>query len=80
VTWQEAIAVVVILAGLGGGAFLVAQRPTFWIEFGARLFKAVLPRIVGYVTKRMPENQERAWRECERRGGRWNHRTRKCDR
>lgn len=24
-------------------AFLVAQRPSFWIEFGSRLAKALLP-------------------------------------
>jgi len=80
VTWQEAIAVVVILAGLGGGAFLVAQRPTFWIEFGARLFKAVLPRIVGYVTKRMDPKTEAEWQKCMLRGGKWDHRKKRCDR
>lgn len=78
-TWQEGVAVVVILAGLGAGAFLVAQRPAFWIEFGARLLKAMLPRVVQIVTKRMPPEDEAAWRRCQLRGGKWNHRTRKCE-
>ncbi len=37
-SWQEGVAVTVVLIGLGAGAFLVAQRPTFWIGFGARLW------------------------------------------
>lgn len=78
-TWQEVIAVVVILAGLGGGAFLVAQRPAFWIEFGARLFKALLPRIVGYITKRMDLKTEAEWRKCQLRGGKWNHAKKRCE-
>ena len=42
-SWQEGVAVAVVLLGLGAGAFLVAQRPSFWIEFGTRLGKALLP-------------------------------------
>ncbi len=41
-SWQEGVAVAVVLLGLGGGAFLVARRPSFWIEFGSRLGKALL--------------------------------------
>lgn len=57
-----------MLLGLGAGAFLVAQRPSFWIEFGARLIKVLLPSALKYVTKRMPPKEEAAWREAERRG------------
>ena len=42
-TWQEGVAVTVVLLGLGAGAFLVTQRPYLWIEFGTRLGKALLP-------------------------------------
>jgi hypothetical protein len=52
-TWQEGVAVTVVLLGFGAGAFLVAQRPSFWLEFGARLGKALLWL---------------AWRQAERRG------------
>mgnify|MGYP003341171930 CR=1 FL=1 len=32
-SWQEGVAIAVVLLGLGAGAFLVAQRPSFWLEF-----------------------------------------------
>ena len=35
-SWQEGVAVAVVLLGLAAGAFLVAQRPSFWIGFGRR--------------------------------------------
>ena len=67
-SWQEGVAVSVVLLGLGAGAFLVAQRPSFWIEFGSRLAKALLPLAWRYVSKRMPAEDEAAWRQAERRG------------
>ena len=67
-SWQEGVAVTVVILGLGAGAFLVAQRPSFWIEFGQRLGKALLPLAWRYVSKRMPPEEEAAWREAERRG------------
>ena len=72
-SWQEGVAVTVVLLGLGAGAFLVAQRPSFWIEFGARLAKALLPLAWRYVSRRMPPEEEAAWRQAERRGqgGEW---------
>ena len=67
-TWQEGVAVAVVLLGLGAGAFLVARRPYFWIEFGSRLGKALLPLAWRYVSKRMTPEEEAAWRQAERRG------------
>ena len=67
-SWQEGVAFTVVLLGLGAGAFLVAQRPSFWSEFGARLGKALLPLAWRYVSKRMPAEDEAAWRQAERRG------------
>ena len=69
-SWQEGVAVTVVLLGLGlgAGAFRVAQRPSFWIEFGARLGKTLLPLAWRYVSKRMPPEEEAAWRQAERRG------------
>ena len=66
--WQEGVAITVVLLGLGAGAFLVAQRPSFWIEFGTRLGKALLPQTLRYLVKRMPPKEEAAWRQAERRG------------
>ena len=56
-SWQEGVAIAVVLLGLGAGAFLVAQRPSFWIEFGARLGKALLPLAWRYVSRRMPPEE-----------------------
>ena len=67
-SWQEGVAVAVVLLGLGAGAFLVAQRPSFWIAFGGRLGKALLPLAWRYVSKRMPPEEEAAWRQAQRRG------------
>lgn len=67
-SWQEVVAITVVLLGLGAGAFLVARRPSFWIEFGSRLGKALLPLAWRYVSRRMPPEEEAAWREAERRG------------
>ena len=67
-SWQEGVAVAVVLLGLGAGAFLVVQRPSFWIEFGQRLARALLPRAWLYVSKRMPPEEEAAWGQAERRG------------
>ena len=57
-TWQEVIAITVVLLGLGAGAFLVAQRPSFWIEFVSRLGKAMLLLAWRYVSRRMPPEEE----------------------
>ena len=67
-SWQEGAAIAVVLFGLGAGAFLVAQRPSFWIELGSRLGKALLRLAWRYVSKRMPPEEEAAWSHAERRG------------
>jgi hypothetical protein len=47
------------------------QRPSFWIAFVPRLGKALLPLAWRYVSKRMPLEEEAAWRQAERRGQDW---------
>ena len=70
-SWQEGVAVTLAVLGLGAGAFLVAQRPSFWIEFWSRLGKALLPLAWRYVSKRMTPEEEAAWHRAERRGQDW---------
>ena len=67
-SWQEGIAVTAMLLGLGAGAFLVAKRQSFWLEFGVRIGWRLRPLAWCYVSKRMPLEEEAAWREAERRG------------
>ena len=67
-SWQEGVAIAVVLLGLGAGMFLLAQRPSFWIEFGGRLGQALLPLAWCCVSKRMPPEEEATWRQAERRG------------
>ena len=46
----------------------MAQRPSFWVEFGSRLVKALLPPAWKSISKRMPPDEEAAWQKAERRG------------
>ena len=78
-SWFEVALIVVALAGIFAGAVLVAQRPSFWYGIGSEAVKAVIPKVVELVITRMPPDQEKAWRDCERRGGKWNHRKRRCE-
>jgi hypothetical protein len=80
VSWQEIVATIVVLMGLGAAAFLVGQRPAFWVEFGVRISKALWPLIVKYVTRRMDPETENAWRDCMKRGGEWDYRKKRCKR
>ena len=76
--WLEVAGVVLVVAGLLGGLILAAQRPTFWIEFGTRLLARLWPFFLTYITKRMPPEKEKEWRDCIRRGGEWDHRRKRC--
>lgn len=62
-----------VLRGLGAGVLLVAQRPSFWIEFGTRLGRALLPLGWRHFSSRMSPEEEADWREAERRrkGDEW---------
>ena len=73
-TWLEITAVVVLFIGIGAGGYLVAQRPTFWWGLGVVVFKAALP----HLAKRMTPEQEKAYRDCVRRGGEWDHSRKRC--
>lgn len=78
VTWLELAAVVVLLVGLGAGAFLVAQRPAFWLGLGSHMLKSAWPHVVKYVTKRNTPEVEAEMQACHRRGGTWDNFRKKC--
>lgn len=64
----------VVLLGLGAGAFLFAQRPSFWIEFGIRLGQKLGPILF----QRNTPAVEKAMHDCIRRGGEWDNFRKKC--
>lgn len=76
--WLEIAGVVLVVAGLLGGLILAAQRPAFWIEFGARLLARLQPFVLSYITKRMTPEKEEEWRDCIRSGGEWDHHRKRC--
>ena len=57
-----------VFLGLGAGTFLVEQRPSFWIDFGGRLGKVLLPLAWRCVSRRMPLEEEAEWHAAARRG------------
>lgn len=67
-TWGEGVGIALVCVGLLAGVYVAAQRPSFWIEFGARLIKAIMPRVVEYLTKRMPPEEEAEWHKAVRQG------------
>jgi hypothetical protein len=75
VNWIEPVLILAVILGLFAGAILVARSPTFWVGLGAVIFKALLP----FILKRMPPEEEEAWRKCMLRGGKWNHKKRRCE-
>lgn len=74
--WLEIAAIAMLFVGIGAGGFLVAQRPTFWWGLGVVAFKAALP----YLMRRMTPEQEKAFQDCMRRGGQWDHVNKRCKR
>jgi hypothetical protein len=74
--WIEIAAVTLLLIGIGAGGFLVAQRPSFWLGLGIAMLKAAWP----YLSRRMSAEQEQEWRDCQRRGGEWDHHRKRCKR
>lgn len=61
-SWVEVAAIILVGAGLVAGGYIVAQRPSFWIEFGSRLATALTPIIWRFVSKRMTPEEEAKWR------------------
>ena len=72
-SWLEIACIALVGLGIFAGAILVAQRPTFWIALAGEIIQKMLPKIVAYVTKRMPEKEEEEMRREFRagRGGEW---------
>lgn len=77
--WITILLAAGLVIGVAAGTMLVVRNPVFWVGLGQEIAKAALPAILAIILKRKPPAEEQAWRECQRRGGRWNDRTRRCE-
>lgn len=68
-----------ILIGVAAGTALIVRNPNWWLGMGRAIVAAAMPEVLWVITKRMTPEQEKAWRDCERRGGRWNHLKKRCE-
>ena len=60
--------------------FLLASLvPVIWRELKPPFDKYILPHLIA-LWSRMDAETEQAWRDCQRRGGRWDHVRKRCDR
>lgn len=66
--WLSVVAVIIFLIGIGAGGFIVARSPSFWIAFATQLSKKLLPLVWKFIAKRMPPEEEAAWRDAYARG------------
>lgn len=77
-SWQEGVGVALVVIGLLAGVYVAAQRPSFWVECGARIFAALRPMVWAYLSKRNTPEVEARMQECLRRGGEWDNHRKKC--
>jgi hypothetical protein len=68
-----------VLIGIGGASFMVFRSPAFWGDVISEIATKAWPEIVKVFTKRMDPETEKAWRDCQRRGGKWNQHKRRCE-
>lgn len=60
----DALLLIAAMAGLAAGGVLVARSPAFWLGLATLVVKRLLPVIL----RRMPPEQEAAWRKRVSRG------------
>jgi hypothetical protein len=77
--WIEVALVAAAILGIAAGGVLVARSPSFWFGLGSVMLKAAWPFLKAYVTKRMDPETEHRWRQCQLRGGKWNHHKKRCE-
>ena len=77
--WITILLAAGLVIGVAAGTMLVVRSPVFWVGLGQAVAKAALPAIIAVILKRKPPAEEQAWRDCQRRGGRWNHLKKRCE-
>jgi hypothetical protein len=76
--WLEVALVLCVLIGAAGGTALVVRSPSFWRGLAASVWSAAMPQVVKYAAKPMSPEDTRRFHDCVRRGGEWDHRTKRC--
>jgi hypothetical protein len=86
VSWLETAAIVFGLLGFAAMGAVLAFRiyrnpfllagllPIVWAHV-----KPVLMPMLARLFRRLDEPTEKAWRDCVRRGGKWNYHKRRCE-
>lgn len=77
-SWLEIALIIAALAGVFAGAVLVTQRPSFWLGIGTAMVKNALPYLITYISRPMTPEQQKAFQDCVRRGGEWDHIRKRC--
>lgn len=89
-SWWEWAAIGMFLLGFFAMGAVLAVRlyrnpfllagliPVIWKHVKKPIVRHILP-VVLRVFKRYDPETEAAWRDCERKAGKWNFRTRRCE-
>lgn len=80
VNWIDAILVAFMALGAAAGAYSFARNKQTYIDFATAAIKALWPHIVAAavkITKPYDAKTQERYDEVRKRGGQWDHRTRK---
>lgn len=72
------IAGAILLTVAALSVWFAFQRPDFVAALSAAAVAAAVRAVVPAIGKRMDPEDEAAWRDCQRRGGRWDNVTKRC--
>jgi hypothetical protein len=67
-----------LLIGAVIGSILLFRNPSNWLGFAKLAVDKLKPIVFSYMLKRMDPKDEEAWRKCQLRGGKWDHRRKRC--
>lgn len=68
-----AVTLAAVFVGLTAAAFLIGQRPAFWVGAIVEVFRRAWPSIRAYLFKRMTPEQESELHQATRRAQEWDH-------
>lgn len=72
------LAAAVLLLVAGVAVWFAFQRPEFVAGLVAAAAGAAWRALLPEIGRRMPPEDEARWRDCQRRGGRWDARKKRC--